>query len=145
MRTQILLLLAPVQQKKLKFEEEVKSDLSDVKQCLQRLEKRSMVEDEIKRAFECTICKQVARQPVISGCCQRLVGCKNCLDMWLAHSPVCRLCKGNSIITAKVELKGFNDLLALFPQGTSENRTQALSASQGREADDDDFESSPPF
>ena len=87
-----------------------------------------------------TICKQVAKQPVISGCCQRLVGCKDRLDMWLAHSPVCPLCKGNSIITAKMELKGFNNLLTLFPQGTSEDRTQALSASQRREADDDDFE-----
>ena len=104
-----------------------------------------MIEDEIKRAFECTICKQVARQPVISGCCQRLVGCKNCLDMWLAHSPVCPLCKGNSIITGKVELKGFNDLLAFSRQVTSEDWTQTLSASQEREVDDDDFESSPPF
>ena len=100
-----------------------------------------MIEDEIKHAVECTICKQVARQPVVSGCCQRLVGCKDCLDMWLAHSPVCPLCKGNSIITAKMELKGFDDLLALFQQGTSEDRIQALSASQGRGADDDDFES----
>ena len=57
----------------------------------------------------------------------------------------CPLCKGNSIITAKMELKGFDELLALFPQVTSEDRTWTLSASQGREADDDDFESSPPF
>ena len=104
-----------------------------------------MIDDEIKCAFECTICKQVARQPVTSGCCQRLVGCKDCLDMRLAHTPVCPLCKGNSIITTKMELKGFDDLLAFFPQGTSEDRTQGLSASQGREADDDDFESSPPI
>ena len=62
--------------KKLKFEEEVKSDLNDVNQCLQHLEKRSMIEDETKRAFECTIFKQVVRQPVTSGCCQRLAGCK---------------------------------------------------------------------
>ena len=40
--------------KKLKLEEEVKSDLIDVKQCLQHLEKCSMIEDETKRAFECT-------------------------------------------------------------------------------------------
>ena len=98
-----------------------------------------MIEDETKRAFECTICKQVVRQPVTSGCCQRLVGCKDCLDMWLAHSPVCPPCKDNSITTSKMELKGFDDLLALFPQ----DRTQAPSASQGR--DDDDFETSPPF
>ena len=74
-------LASPSAAKKLKFEEEVKSDFTDVKQCLQCLEKHSMIEDEIKRAFECTICKQVARQPVISGCFQRLVGCKDCLDM----------------------------------------------------------------
>ena len=75
-------LASPSGAKKLKFEEEIKSDLNDVKQCLQRLEKRSMVEDETKRAFECTICKQVVRQPVTLGCCQCLVGCKDCLDMW---------------------------------------------------------------
>ena len=44
-----------------------------------------------------------------------------------------------------MELKGFNDLLAVLPQGTSEDRTQALSAPQGRKADDDDFENSLPF
>ena len=104
--------------KKLKFEQEVRSDLNNVKQSLQRLEKRSMIEEETKRAFQCNICKQVVRQPVTSGCCQRLVGCKDCLDMWLAHSPVCPLCKG---ITSKMELKGFDDL----SQGTSKDRTQA--------------------
>ena len=90
-----------------------------------------MIEDKTKCAFECTICKQVVRQPVTSGCCQCLVGCKDCLDMWLAHSPVCPLCKDNSITTSKMELKGFDHLLALFPQ----DRTQALSASQGHEDD----------
>ena len=45
----------------------------------------------------------------------------------------------------KMELKGFNDFLALFPQGTREDGTQALSASQWCEADDDVFENSPPF
>ena len=37
--------------KKLKFEKEVRSNLNDVKQCLQRLEKRSMIEEETKCAF----------------------------------------------------------------------------------------------
>ena len=67
------------------------------------------------------------------------------MDMWLAPSPVCPLCKGNSIITDKMELKGFDDLLVIFLQVTSEDRIQALSASRGQEADDDDFESSTPF
>ena len=54
-------LASPSAAKKLKFEEQVKPDLDDVKQCLQRLEKRSMIEDEIKHVFECTFYKQVVR------------------------------------------------------------------------------------
>ena len=44
-----------------------KSDPNDVKQCLQRLEKRSIIEDETRRVFECTICKQVVRQQALSA------------------------------------------------------------------------------
>ena len=83
-------LASPSGAKKLKFEEEIKSDLNDIKQCLQHLEKRSMIEDEIKHAFECTICKQVVRQPVTSGCCQCLVRCKDCLDMWSTSTHTIR-------------------------------------------------------
>ena len=39
-------LATPSRMKKLKPEEEVKSDLNDVKQCLQHLEKHSMIKDE---------------------------------------------------------------------------------------------------
>ena len=101
-----------------------------------------MIEGETKRAFECTIFQQVVRQPVTSGCCNTLPDVsKDCLDMWLTHSPVCPLCiKATLSSLPKSRLKGFNDLLALF---LSENRTQALSASQGKEADDD-FDT-PPF
>ena len=109
-KTQILLLLTQVDQKSWSVKRKLNRP-SDIKQCLQHLEKRSMIEDKTKHAFEV---KQVVR-PVTSGCCQRLVGCKDCLDMWLAHSYVCPLCKGNSMITAKMELKGSNDHLALFP------------------------------
>ena len=54
--------------------------------------------------------------------------------MSLAHSPVVLLVKATPSSLPKWRLNGFNDLLALFP---SENRTQALSASQGQEADND--------
>jgi len=144
---------SPSAAKKQKFEEEVKTGLDDIKQHLQHLEKQSMFEDEVKRAFECVICKQAIRQPVMAGCCQRLVGCMVCLETWLSHSPVCPLCKSSCIITTKMELKGFDDLLALLPQGTSahhEARLEAeheLSEYQGHEDDreDADFEEPPPF
>ena len=47
------------------------------------IDKKVSLPSELSKALQCSICKGVASQPVVSSCCQRVVACLNCNRTWL--------------------------------------------------------------
>lgn len=45
--------------------------------------------EKIKAAFTCIVCKGPIDQPVFATCCRSLIGCKLCVDQWMATSSQC--------------------------------------------------------
>ncbi|XP_019859766.1 PREDICTED: uncharacterized protein LOC109588007 [Amphimedon queenslandica] len=86
------------------------------------------------KLFECPICKSILRDPIVSSCCQRLVGCKTCVSDWFSYGgTTCPYCSSlTSAESTRFELKGmqeFSGLLALFEKKDQDNtdRTSVVS------------------
>ena len=73
--------------------------------------------DEMKKAFECVICRQTAKTPVVSQCCQRVIGCSKCVKRWHQQNTKCPLCSVSNQDRSVVMLKGLDELMAIFRPG----------------------------
>ena len=60
----------------------------DIAKKIARADKRLSFLDELAQAFHCVICKSMAVAPVVSPCCQRVIGCHSCAELLthVAHS-----------------------------------------------------------
>ena len=47
--------------------------------------------DDFKKSFECIICRLPCKLPVVNSCCQRIVGCRDCVRRWRESNPRCPL------------------------------------------------------
>ena len=47
--------------------------------------------DDLKKVFECVICRAVAKAPIISTCCHRVIGCAECVEQWCRANSRCPL------------------------------------------------------
>ena len=104
-----------------------------------------------KKILECVICKSVVKSPVVSNCCQRIIGCRACVMSWRGTSTRCPLCSVSGRIDV-LELKGFNDLTSLLRTGdgdtepTGDGDTEPVTTAVDKEeSTDDDFEDLPNF
>lgn len=62
------------------------------------------------RAFRCKIRLRTVVQPMVSSCCQQILGCKACLDAWwLEQGLVCILCRRDNCTVQ--ELKGCDNII----------------------------------
>ena len=61
--------------------------------------------------LECVICCNTVNRPLISSCCNRIVGCKDCVETWMRHSrrPVCPHCNSRASLRDFREIKGLQD------------------------------------
>ncbi|XP_028291323.1 uncharacterized protein LOC114454771 isoform X1 [Gouania willdenowi] len=50
---------------------------------------KSLTMTPIKDAFTCMICRAVMKQPMVSTCCESLLGCQTCVEQWLTTSDLC--------------------------------------------------------
>ena len=102
--------------------------------------------DDFRKVFDCIICKMPAHEPIVSVCCQRVVGCKLCVDRWCSNNPRCPLCSVTGRMKERFLLQRVDDLSALFravegPAKSTSPPTIDI------ESDDsaNDFEEFPPF
>ena len=91
------------------------------------IDKRTKVErklaflDDLSQSFQCVICKSTAKTPVVSPCCQRVVGCESCVNNWVSSQSQqsrCPLCSTSGSMLNRFALKGFNDALKII-RGTT--------------------------
>ena len=96
--------------KKQKLPEPNDNPLEQILDRLDKIDRRTKLFEDLKKAFECCICKATCRKPLVSSCCGRIVGCRACVD--LTASRRCPLCR--AISEQRFELKGFSSLLSIF-------------------------------
>ncbi|KAL9952759.1 hypothetical protein ACROYT_G040054 [Oculina patagonica] len=73
---------------------------------------------EILDCFECIICKETIQPPVVvSTCCDSVIGCKGCIQIWTTNNSGCPKCR-NEVDFVAIELKGF-DILTKLNNGFS--------------------------
>ena len=109
---------------------------------LTNLEKKLEFLDELNQGLICAICKYIALKPVVSPCCQRIIGCEICVNRWLhENAPSCPFCNTTAKINDRFLLKGFDDVITIarviHDQGDKVELQSSASAA--------DFESPVPF
>ena len=103
--------------------------------------------DDIKKVFECVICRSTVSAPLVSPCCNRIIGCRACVTTWRNTNTRCPLCSISGRMAQAFELKGIDDFTALFRAGESSGN---IEASGGADVDtvstgsSDEFEDLPP-
>ncbi len=61
------------------------SYVDEVIRRLDNVDRRLDIFDDLKKAFECCICKPVCRKPIVAPCCRRVIGCDGCIKRWLTN------------------------------------------------------------
>jgi len=109
---------------------------------LTKVERKLSFLDELSQGFQCVICKSTATTPVVSPCCQRVVGCESCVNNWVSSQSQesrCPLCSTSGGMLNRFALKGFNDTLKIILGTTQEIPTPTQPDS------DSDFEDLQPL
>ena len=121
--------------------EDIGAKVDGIDKKLDKIDKKLSIFDE---TFECIICRSVVKCPIVSHCCKRIVGCKRCISTWRTTNTRCPLCSETGQATdSLVELKGFDDLTALFQESVLDQPiVQSIEISEGSS---DDFEDLPTF
>ena len=115
--------------------------VEEIDKKLDAIDRKLSVFDDIKKTFECVICRSVVRYPMVSLCCKRIIGCKRCVSTWRTTSTRCPLCSDAGEKSQPMfALKGIDDLTALFC-----DRVPPIHESSESSVSSDDFEDLPPF
>ncbi|XP_051279260.1 uncharacterized protein LOC127376411 [Dicentrarchus labrax] len=68
--------------------------------------------EAIRDAFACIVCKSPVVEPMVSSCCQSLVGCRSCIEEWQRNSAFCPKCRADGFGDNIQRLNGLSDALA---------------------------------
>ena len=103
---------------------------------------------DIKKGFECVVCRLPCREPVVSSCCQRIIGCSECVRQWANANSRCPLCRVKTSTTTNFQLKGIDGITGLFRMaddhgGVGEVTVEVDTASSGDSSNE--FEDLPSF
>ena len=110
------------------------------------IERKLSFLDELSLGLNCAVCKCIAKVPVVSPCCQRVVGCETCVNNWLSTRDRCPLCNTSGAIANHFALKGFDEAIALKGQEHSTPADEPVTESVEEPVNSDsDFEDLPRF
>ena len=99
-------------------ESTIGTKLDEVVKHLDSVDRRLRILDDLKKGFECCVCKLTCLKPVVAPCCGRIVGCSRCLDRWKTDET-CPLCNISRQIIHMFQLKvGSRKSLPSFVQGS---------------------------
>lgn len=100
--------------------------------------------DDLRKGFECVICRLPSKCPVVASCCQHVVGCSACVNRWReTHSPrpLCSIPSTSSVFFA---LKGIDGITGLFRVGGDcEAMTTELETATTSDDSSNEFEEFP--
>ncbi|XP_056598225.1 uncharacterized protein LOC130416191 [Triplophysa dalaica] len=65
----------------------------------------------VRDAFACIVCKSQVVEPMVSSCCQSLVGCRSCIEEWQKNSAFCPKCRIDDFSANIQRLTGLADAL----------------------------------
>ncbi|XDV19488.1 hypothetical protein PO909_024953, partial [Leuciscus waleckii] len=65
----------------------------------------------VRDAFACIVCKNPVVEPMVSSCCQSLVGCRGCIEEWQKNSAFCPKCRIDDFGGNIQRLTGLSDAL----------------------------------
>ena len=103
----------------------IQGKLEHIDKKLDQIEKKLSFMDDIKKTFECVICRMPARSPVVAPCCQRIIGCGQCVQRWILNNSRCPLCSVTGRMTEVFGLKGIDDLTGFFRLGESDSQASS--------------------
>ena len=88
--------------------------LEEVEKALSSISQKLVFVDDVKKGFECIICRLPCKSPVVASCCQHIVGCNDCVKRWREAHSRCPHCLVASSMTACFVLKGIDEITGLF-------------------------------
>ncbi|XP_076851625.1 uncharacterized protein LOC143502797 isoform X1 [Brachyhypopomus gauderio] len=65
----------------------------------------------VRDAFACVICRSVMADPIVSSCCQSLIGCRICIEEWQITSATCPKCRADDFSVNTHRLNGLSEAL----------------------------------
>ncbi|XP_049334413.1 uncharacterized protein LOC111197401 [Astyanax mexicanus] len=65
----------------------------------------------VRDGFACVICRSVMADPMVSSCCQSLIGCRICIEEWQKTSAICPKCRADEFSVNAHRLNGLSDAL----------------------------------
>jgi len=101
--------------------------------------------DDLKKLFECVICRTVAKAPIISTCCHRVIGCAECVEQWRRTHSRCPLCSQTGHMMECFGLKGIEGISSLFRAGEASEVITPSPTVDVEANSEDDFEDLPAF
>lgn len=102
--------------KKRKIESEA-IQLEDIAKKLDAIDSKLSFIDEIKKTFECLVCRSAMKLPVVAPCCEKIIGCDKCIQRWLRSNSRCPHCSVSGRMNERIILKGMEDILGFIRIG----------------------------
>ena len=91
--------------------------LEEIEKTVSEINENLLFLGELKRAFECVICRLPCKSPVVAMCCERVVGCDECVKKWRGTHSRCPLCSVEGRMTDSFILKGVDGITGIFRVG----------------------------
>ena len=120
--------------------------LDEVFEKVDKIESKFTFISLLIKAFECVVCKAVMSKPMVSTCCQRIVGCCVCVQRWISGHNRCPHCSADTGLGQLKELKGLEEMLTAAKVLNGDSDMQESVYEQHpqyesiEESSDDDFE-----
>ena len=115
--------------------------IDKILRCVENMKMKTDLSDSISGIFECVICKDIMQRPQFTPCCNRIVGCQQCINRWFEERDVCPHCSTATSITDYASVCGMDELLIALRAISNRDSTSSRNTLTVQERDSDsDFE-----
>ena len=120
--------------------------LEEVKNAVSCVNQKLVFMDNLRKGFECVICRLPSKCPIVASCCQHVVGYSACVNRWRETHSWCPLCSIASTSTVFFALKGVDGITGLFRVGDDhEAMTTEIETTTTSDDSSNEFEELPIF